>query len=172
LPPITPPFVQLASYGPLWAVLSVFMAIAVLAGVAIVMILKWVLEKQYASFRDDRTDLQAFVNKALEKLSAIHSECRDCHADNIARMKEITGQSDDKVINAVWNSNERVVSVLDKHNASNLVAVGREADRTIAAMREAFLQQANADLSREHLTTPPPVLPAGSQVRESLFRGK
>ena len=170
MPPITPPFVQLASYGPIWALVAVFIACGVLLGGGIILILKWVLEKQYASFRDDRADLQTFVNKAIEKLGQIHTECRDCHADNITRIREVAGQSDDKVITSIWNSNERVVALMDKHNATTVAAVGREADRTISAVRQALLERENADLSREH-PTPPPVLGTGSQVRESMFRG-
>lgn len=169
--PITPPFVQLASYGPMWAVLSVFLAIGAIMGGGIILVLKWVLEKQYASFRDDRADLQTFVNKAIDKLGQIHTECRDCHADNIARMREVASQSDDKVITSIWNSNERVVALMDKHNALTVAAIGKETDRGISAMRQTLLEQANADLSREHNVTPPPVLGTGSQLRESMFRG-
>lgn len=169
---MTPPLVQLASYGPLWALVAVFLAVGALLGGAIIAILKWVLEKQYSSFRDDRADLQAFVSKAIEKLGAIHAECRECHSDNIAWLKEVAGQSDDKVITAIWNSNERVVSIIERHNAALTVAVGREADRTISGFREALLTQRNADLSQSHVITPPPILPPGSQVRESMFKSK
>jgi hypothetical protein len=36
--PITPPFVQLASYGPMWAVLSVFLAIGAIMGGGIILV--------------------------------------------------------------------------------------------------------------------------------------
>jgi len=36
----------------MWAVLSVFLAIGAIMGGGIILVLKWVLEKQYASFRD------------------------------------------------------------------------------------------------------------------------
>jgi len=86
-------------------------------------------------------------------------------------MREVASQSDDKVITSIWNSNERVVALMDKHNALTVAAIGKETDRGISAMRQTLLEQANADLSREHNVTPPPVLGRVLNCARSMFRG-
>ena len=164
---MTPPLVQLASYGPGWAMLAVFAGVLLALGLGICGLLKWILEKQYATFREDHRDTRTFTATAIEALRDIRNACDHCHADVVATVKQELGQAADKIIDSVWASNERMVA-LSRESSKDIVSeIGREEDRTIETIRNglAAIQRDN-DLS-QRIQTPPPVLGVGSQVRDS-----
>lgn len=165
---MTPPLIQLASYGPGWAMLAVFAGVLLALGVGICGLLKWILEKQYSTFRDDHRDTRAFTTKAIEALQDIRSACDRCHSDTVATVKLEMGHNADQIIDAVWSANERVMASSDKSARDIVTAIGREEDRTIKAIEDVLRSvQRDNDLSRPHPVTPPPILGVGSQVRDT-----
>lgn len=158
-----PPLVQLASYGPGWALLAVAVGAFASVGAAIVLLLKWILGKQYDAFRDDHKAMMAFISVATESMREIKNACDRCHADVISTVKLEMGGAVDKLLSNVRAEHEKTREGM--HNVVD--AIGREEDRTVGAIKEVLAAvQREGDLSREH-HTPPPVLGTGSQVRES-----
>jgi hypothetical protein len=163
--PITPPLVQLASYGPGWAMLAVFAGVLLVLGLGICGLLKWILEKQYTTFREDHRDTRAFTTAAIESLRDIKSACERCHLATVSTIKLEVGHVADQIINEVWNANETVIARTEKASQSVVTALGREEDRTMDGLRN-ILQavQRDNDLSRPHAV---PILGVGSQVRDA-----
>ena len=164
---MAPPLVQLASYGPGWAMLAVFAGVLMALGLGICGLLKWILEKQYAVFREDHRDARTFTAAAIEALRDIKSACERCHLSTISTVKIEMGNVADRVISAVWSADEQVMASARENNANLVNAIGREATRTISEINMALLRQENGELSRPHALPPPAV---GSQVRDSAVR--
>jgi hypothetical protein len=164
---MTPPLVQLASYGPGWAMLAVFAGVLILLSGGIVGMLRWILGKQYETFYQDHKDTREFTKNAIEALRDIREACNHCHVDVVNTVKLEVGAGTDKVIDAVWSSNERMVATTREGTKEIVTALGREEDRTVDAIRSGLQAiQRDNDLS-QRVQTPPPVPSTGSQVRES-----
>ena len=157
------PLVQLASYGPGWALMAAAVAAFASVGTAIVLLLKWILGKQYDSFRDDHRAMMTFISVATESMRDIKNACDHCHIDVVSTIKTEMGNASDRIRADMRTEHERTRET----TRDVITAIGREEDRTISAVKEVLAAvQRDNDLSRPH-NTPPPVLGPGSQVRDS-----
>jgi hypothetical protein len=157
------PLVQLASYGPGWALMAVAVAAFASVGGGIILLLKWILGKQYDSFRDDHRAMMTFISVATESMRDIKNACDHCHIDVVSTVKTEMGNASDRIRADMRTEHERTRET----TRDVITAIGREEDRTISAVKEVLAAvQRDNDLSRPH-NTPPPVLGPGSQVRDS-----
>jgi len=147
-----------------WAMLACY----VVSGLGTCGLLWWILEKQYATFREDHRDTRVFTAAAIEALRDIKNSCDRCHLATIATVKAEMGSVADKIVTSM-----RVEHELTRSGTRDIVAaIGREEDRTVEALTG--VRQV-VDLSYDLLKqrdASPPVGGTGSAVRDSAAAGK
>ena len=142
-----------------WAMLAGY----VVAGLATCGLLWRILEKQYATFREDHRDTRVFTAAAIEALRDIKNSCDRCHLATVATVKAEMGSMADKIVSSMRTEHQ-----LTRSGTREIVeAIGREEDRTVEAL--VGVRQV-VDLSYELLKQhkPLPVGGTGSQVKGSV----
>jgi hypothetical protein len=137
----------------------------VVVGIGMCWLLKRVLEKQYATFREDHRDTRVFTAAAIEALRDIKNSCDRCHLATIATVKVEMGSVADKIVTSMRTEHE-----LTRSGTREIVeAIGREEDRTIEALTGVRqVVDLSYDLLKQHKA--PPVGGTGSAVRDSVAK--